>query len=91
MLATGVPGGMLAAGWGTPFYWLAAQRTVGEGPQLVVGFSLPELLDPADPGAVERALQAYAPEARVRAINRGSGGWVLFPLPLWEHTPILLK
>ena len=50
MLATGVPAGMLAAGWGTPFYWLAAQRTVGEA-QLVVGFSLPELLDPADRGS----------------------------------------
>jgi monoamine oxidase len=97
MLATGVPAGMLAAGWGTPFYWLAAQRTVGEA-QLVVGFSLPELLDPADRGAVERALQVYAPEARVRATGShdwnadpwSRGGWMTEP-PGWSTDGVLSK
>jgi hypothetical protein len=96
MLATGVPDGMLAAGWGTPFYWLAAQRSMGEGQQLVVGFSLPELLDPADPDAVERALQAYAPQARVLAAAShdwngdpfSRGGWMTEP-PGWSTQGVL--
>ena len=44
MLATGVPDAMLAAGWGTPLHWLAAQKPAvqtehGEA-QLVVGFAV---------------------------------------------------
>jgi monoamine oxidase len=95
MVATGVPDGMLGAGWGTPFYWLAAQRTVDDG-QLVVGFSLPELLDPSDRDAVEDALQAYAPGARVLATGGhdwnadpfSRGGWMTEP-PGWSTHGVL--
>jgi (S)-6-hydroxynicotine oxidase len=86
MLAAGVPEAMLGAGWGTPFYWLAAEQQVGEE-QLVVGFSLPELLDPADEGEVTAALRAYAPGAEVRAFHHhdwntdpwSRGGWMTEP------------
>jgi monoamine oxidase len=76
MLATGVPRGMLGAGWNTPFYWLAAEREVGSA-QLVVGFALEGALDPSDGVAVERALQAYAPGAEIQVI--GHHDWVTDP------------
>ena len=69
MLATGVPDRMLAAGWGTPLHWLAAQApavdTAHGAAQLVVGFAVNGGLDAADASAVETALRAYAPDARV--------------------------
>lgn len=91
MLATGVPNRMLGAGWQTPFYWIAAERSVGEA-QLVVGFTLEGAVDPTDLAAVEVALQAYAPEARLLAVDShdwledpyARGGW--FVSPVGWHT-----
>ncbi|HEY7002748.1 MAG TPA: NAD(P)/FAD-dependent oxidoreductase [Gaiellaceae bacterium] len=82
MLATGVPRGVLGAGWNTPLYWLAAEREVGAA-QLVVGFALEGTLDARDPAAVEAALHAYAPEAEIRDVDHydwvgdpySRGGW----------------
>ena len=89
MLATGVPDRMLAAGWDTPFYWLAAERRVGDA-QLVVAFALRGAVDPADLEGLERALQTYAPEANVLAALShdwlhdpwARGGWMTDP-PGW--------
>lgn len=87
MLATGVPDQMLGAGWHTPFYWLSAQRQVGDA-QLVVAFALEGTLDPTDRDAAERALRVYAPAARVLAVDHhdwvsdpyARGGWFVPPV-----------
>lgn len=73
MHATGVPHRMLAAGWQTPFYWLAADHVTAEG-QLVIAFALEGAIDPDNLPAVETALRVYAPEARVLATR--SHDWV---------------
>lgn len=86
MLASGVPERMLAAGWNTPFYWLAADHQVDEG-QLVVAFALHGSIDASDIPALERALQVYAPEANVIAAQShdwtadpwSRGGWMVMP------------
>jgi monoamine oxidase len=83
MLATGVPDRMLAAGWGTPFYWLAAQAPPVDDAQLVVAFALEGSVDPGDLEELQRALRAYAPDARVLAADHhdwtgdrwSQGGW----------------
>jgi monoamine oxidase len=97
MLATGVPDGMLAAGWDTPLHWLAAQRPAvatehGEA-QLVVGFAVEGALDPT---GAEAALRAYAPEARVLATHThdwnadpwSRGAWMLPPVG-WQRAGIV--
>jgi hypothetical protein len=76
LLASGVPERMLAAGWGTPFYWLSAERRVGEA-QLVVAFALEGAVDPADRAALAAALRVYAPDARVLAVDYHD--WVADP------------
>lgn len=86
MLATAVPDRLLAAGWNTPFYWLAADHDVPEG-QLVVAFALEGSIDPSDHEALERALRVYAPEANVIAARShdwvsdpwARGGWMVEP------------
>jgi monoamine oxidase len=86
MLASGVPDRMLAAGWNTPFYWLAADHQVDEG-QLVVAFALQGSIDASDISALERALQIYVPEANVIAAQShdwtadpwSRGGWMVLP------------
>ena len=88
MLATGVPDRMLAAGWGTPLHWLAAQEPAAGDAQLVVGFAVEGALDAADDRAVEAALRAYAPDARVLATQThdwnadpwARGGWLNAPV-----------
>lgn len=88
MLATGVPDRMLAAGWGTPLHWLAAQAPAAGDAQLVVGFAVEGALDASDDRAVEAALRAYAPEARVLATHAhdwnadpwARGGWLCPPV-----------
>jgi monoamine oxidase len=94
MLATGVPERMLAAGWNTPFYWLAAEQSVDER-QLVVAFALQDSIDITDLSALEQALRAYAPEARVIAARShdwvndpwACGGWMTDP-PGWTTAGI---
>ena len=86
MLAAGVPDRMLGAGWGTPFYWLAAERRVDDA-QLVVAFALAGTIDPSDTATLEQALRVYAPEARVLAAEShdwvgdpwSRGGWMVGP------------
>jgi monoamine oxidase len=92
MLATGVPDRMLAAGWDTPLHWLAVQAPAvetsrGEA-QLVVGFAVDGALDAADTPAVEAALRAYAPHARVLATD--SHDWNADPWARggWLNTPV---
>lgn len=89
--ATGVPRRMLAAGWQTPFYWLAADHETPEG-QLVIAFALNGAIDPDDLASVEAALRVYAPEARVLATHShewvgdpwARGGWMVRP-PGWRE------
>jgi monoamine oxidase len=76
MLASGVPEGMLGAGWGTTFYWLAAEKRAGEA-QLVVAFALEDAIDPEETDALEAALNVYAPGARV--LSEMSHDWVNDP------------
>jgi monoamine oxidase len=93
--ASGVPEGMLAAGWETPLHWLSAQRAHGDG-QLVVAFALEGALDATDRDACEAALRAYAPDARVHAAFGhdwnadpfARGGWLCPPVG-WESAGIL--
>jgi monoamine oxidase len=89
MLASGVPAGLSGTGWETPFCAVSAEATVGDA-QLVVAFALQGAIDPHDRGALERALQVYAPEARVLAADHhdwvrdpwSRGGWMTEP-PGW--------
>jgi monoamine oxidase len=72
-----VPEGLLALGFGTPLQWLSAERVVPEG-MLVVGFGHETAgLDLGDPSAVEVAIQAYAPDAHVLAVD--AHNWVADP------------
>jgi monoamine oxidase len=95
MHATGVPDRMLAAGWGTPFHWLAAQGRDGDA-QLVVAFAVEGAVDVGDPAALGDALRAYAPEASVldahshdwNADPWARGGWINAPVG-WESAGIL--
>ena len=90
MRATGVPDRMLAAGWDTPFHWLAAQAREGDA-QLVVAFAVEGAVDATDPDALQDALRAYAPEAEVleafthdwNADPWARGGWMNAPVG-WE-------
>ena len=94
MVAKGVPDRMLAAGWQTPFYWLAAERPVDDA-QLVVAFALRGSIDATDTTALERALRVYAPEAQVLAAQShdwindpwARGGWMTEP-PGWTTTGV---
>jgi monoamine oxidase len=95
MRATGVPDRMLAAGWGTPLHWLAAQAREGDA-QLVVGFAVHGAVDARDTDALQRALRAYAPEAEILATHWhdwnadpwACGGWASPPVG-WESAGIL--
>ncbi|MFN8594342.1 MAG: FAD-dependent oxidoreductase [Thermomicrobiales bacterium] len=95
MLATGVPDRLLGVGWQTPFYWLAAERRVGEA-QLAVAFALRNAIDPTDTAALTMALRDYAPEATVLAAHShdwvtdpwARGGWMVDP-PGWDASGLL--
>ncbi len=94
MLTTGVPERLLAAGCDTPFHWLTAEQSVDEA-QLVIAFTLQDGVDTTNLGALEQALRAYAPEARVLAarshdwVNDPSacGGWMT-DRPGWTTTGV---
>jgi monoamine oxidase len=87
MLAKHVPTRMLGTGWNTPFYWLTAERLVGDA-QLVVGFTLEGAVDPTDFDAVQSALRVYAPEAELIGLDShdwvedpyARGGWFVPPV-----------
>jgi monoamine oxidase len=95
MRATGVPQGMLAAGWDTPLHWVSAQKQVDDA-QLVVGFAIEGALDDEDRDAVQAALRAYAPDAVVQstfthdwnADPYSLGGWMCPPVG-WEAAGVL--
>jgi monoamine oxidase len=73
-LLDGVPGGLLALGFGTPLQWLSAEHVVPEG-TLVVGFGHETAgLDLSDASEVQAAIRVYAPEARVLAVD--AHNWV---------------
>lgn len=95
MSATGVPDGLIGAGWGTPLYWLTAiGKRHGDG-QLVAGFALDGALDVSDREAVEAALRVYAPQARVQATDTynwnadpfSRGAWATIPAG-WESAGV---
>lgn len=67
LLAEGVPDGLSCLGYGTPFNWLSWEGRVGDS-SLLVGFANADVGDP------EAALAAYAPGARVLAVD--SHDWV---------------
>ena len=94
--ATGVPDGLIGAGWGTPLHWLTAiGRPHGDG-QLVVGFAMDGAIDPADHDALEAALRVYAPDARVQATDTynwnadpfSKGAWATAPAG-WESAGLV--
>jgi monoamine oxidase len=66
---TGVPVGVLATGGGDGIEWMFAERATPDGATLVVGFGLAAKFDPAKPGAVERAIARFFPEATLRAFD----------------------
>ncbi len=68
-LVEGFPRGLLALGFGTPLQWLSAEHVVPEG-TLVVGFGHETAgLDLGDLNAIEAAIQVYAPDACVLAVD----------------------
>jgi monoamine oxidase len=69
--ARGVPGGVLAAGAGEGLDWLYADRTLDDGDVLLIGFGYEQAaFDPAAHADVERALQAFFPDAELVASDR---------------------
>jgi monoamine oxidase len=73
-LVEGFPQGLLALGFGTSLQWLSAEHVVPEG-TLVVGFGHETAgLDLSDLNAIEAAIQVYAPEASVLAVD--AHNWV---------------
>ena len=63
----GVPPGVLATGGGDGIEWMFSERTARDGATLIVGFGLAANFDPAKPGAVERAVGRFFPEATLLA------------------------
>lgn len=95
MVARGVPAGMMASGWDTPFHSVAVDGAAPDG-ALVVGFALAGQLDPNDLAAVTNALRTYAPQAEVLATLShdwsndpwARGAWMSEP-PLWVVDGVL--
>jgi monoamine oxidase len=65
----GVPVGVLATGGGDGIEWMFAERATPDSATLVVGFGLAAKFDPAKPGAVERAVARFFPEAKLLAFD----------------------
>lgn len=65
----GVPVGVLATGGGDGIEWMFSERATPDGATLIVGFGLAARFDPAGPGALERAVARFFPEARLLAYD----------------------
>jgi monoamine oxidase len=95
LLAAGVPEEFRGIGWHTPFCTLSTEGG-DESARLVVAFALRGQLDPGEPSALEHALRAYAPRARVLGaawhdwVNDpwSRGGWMSEP-PCWASSGVL--
>jgi monoamine oxidase len=66
---TGVPVGVLVTGGGDGIEWMFAERVARDGATLIVGFGLAANFDPSMPGAVERAIARFFPEATLLAFD----------------------
>lgn len=62
---TGVPVGVLVTGGGDGIEWMFSERATPDGATLIVGFGLAANFDSAKPGAVERAIARFFPEAKL--------------------------
>ena len=79
--ARGVPEGVLAAGAGEGLHWLYADRTLPGGDVLLIAFGYEDpAFDPAERADLERALQAFFPEAELIASDHHD--WVADPFSL---------
>ena len=68
-LAEGVPDHLVAVGWGGGLNWVSTEYVLPEG-QLLVGFGTgPELLDVTSRDDIRRAVQRFAPDARIVATD----------------------
>jgi monoamine oxidase len=68
-LVENLPEGIVGVGWGGGLNWLSSEYVLPEG-TLVVGFGTgPELLDVTSADDIRRAIQRFAPEARVVATD----------------------
>ncbi len=65
----GVPVGVLATGGGDGIEWMFSERAAQDGATLIVGFGLASNFDPAKPGAIERAVARFFPEATLLAVD----------------------
>jgi monoamine oxidase len=93
MIVENVPDGLFALGT-SPFQMLLSDFPLSDGSHLVTGFGAASVaeIDITDRGAVERALQAYAPGARLLAVDAhdwiadpwSRGGWRMNP-PGWAQ------
>lgn len=63
--ASGVPVGVLATGGGDGIEWMFAERGTADGATLIVGFGLAANFNPAEPGAVAKAVARFFPEGRL--------------------------
>jgi len=68
-LVEGAPEGLVGVGWGGGLSWLSTEFVLPEG-SLLVGFGTsPDLLDVSSRDDVQRAVELFAPNARVLAID----------------------
>ena len=79
--ARGVPEGVLAAGAGEGLHWMYADRTLAGGDVLLIAFGYEDpAFDPAAQADVERALQAFFPDAELIASDHHD--WIADPFSL---------
>jgi monoamine oxidase len=87
-----VPVGVLATGGGESdkagIEWMFAERVAADGATLIVGFGLAANFDPAQPGAVARAVARFFPEAEL--LSHDWHDWVGDPFArgTWVATPL---
>jgi monoamine oxidase len=68
-LVENLPEGIVGVGWGGGLNWLSSEYVLPEG-TLVVGFGTgPELLDVTSADDIRRAIQRFAPDARIVATD----------------------